>query len=273
MVTAVRASPEDPHPIVSRLLRLDRVIAETARQSGVSRRLLRDRVALHLPLLYPHEWGDESAEHALVHRMAALLPLSLMPPTTALRSPRELAFGLSGDAELRVYAAHHYLQSYRSDSIGFALRWDGRPVALATVAPVDQHTIRRMLVDAGSEPAAARMIARVWTADWCPANTVSYLLARVAAQMAHVSVRSLVTYVNPNLGYHGASYRASGWSALGSEPTLPYAYVDGEYVTMRRLAAATGTFDRAEQKLSLGSRLRFSTLELTRLLVFYRELV
>ncbi len=272
MIPAVSAVPEHPHSLVSRLLGLDRVIAEVACQSGVSQRLLRDRVALHLPLLYPHEWGEESAEHALVSRTAARLPPILTASTPAPTSPRELTFGVAGDDELRAYAAHHYLQSHRPDSSGFALRWEERPVAIATITIVDQHTIQRMLVKAGRKPAAARMLARVWTADWCPPNTISYLLARVAAQMAFSGVRSLVTYVNPNLGYRGVSYRASGWSQIGSEPTLPYAYVDGEYMTTRRLAAATGTFDRGEQEARLGARLRFCVLELTNLLVFHREI-
>jgi hypothetical protein len=47
-------------------------------------------------------------------------------------------------------------------------------------------------------------------------------------------VESLVTWVNPNLGFHASSYRAANWSYLGCEPTV-YRYINADYFTARQL--------------------------------------
>jgi hypothetical protein len=51
-------------------------------------------------------------------------------------------------------------------------------------------------------------------------------------------VSDYVTYVNPNMGFTGSSYRASGWHLLGTEPGTTYRYLDERYITDRALSAA-----------------------------------
>ncbi len=45
----------------------------------------------------------------------------------------------------------------------------------------------------------------------------------------------LVTYINPNLAFSGASFRAANWVPLGRETGTRYAYWDRRYITDRRV--------------------------------------
>lgn len=255
--------------LLVRLAALEQIIADQAVAVGVSARLLRDRVGLHLPLLYPEQWENAAAERALVERIARVLPADLPRPGSLPRSPRECEVRPLAEAELVALAPHHYLQSHRAGSASLALTWGDDVAALATVVAVDQAPIIELLAN---EARDSRLVARVWAASWCPANAISYLLSRVGEQQMKLGVRSLVTYVNPNLGYTGASYRAAGWNQIGSEPSRGYAYLDGVYVTVRELATLTHSLDPQVQQARAGSRLRFSTFPLAPLAIYQRTL-
>lgn len=118
----------------------------------------------------------------------------------------------------------------------------------------------------------ARVVSRVFAFEGAPKNSISYLLSRVARAERRRGVTDLLTYVNPNMGFTGNSYRASGWRLLGKETGTTYRYLDGRYITDRRLEAEFGKHnDRTYQKL-LGARFSFSTMPLAPLLVFHMGL-
>jgi hypothetical protein len=72
--------------------------------------------------------------------------------------------------------------------------------------------------------------------DWAPRNTVSHLLSRVNSWIRTQlpEVRALLTFLNPNLGFSGTAFKASGWKPyLELEPMS--AYFDDNYVSYRDL--------------------------------------
>jgi hypothetical protein len=72
----------------------------------------------------------------------------------------------------------------------------------------------------------------------------------------------LITYLNPNLGFTGASYKASNWHVIGIELGNRYAYLDGRYITDRRLAAL------ARDELA---RVEYSQMQFRPLLIYGRD--
>jgi hypothetical protein len=67
--------------------------------------------------------------------------------------------------------------------------------------------------------------------------------------------RLLLTYVNPNFGFTGVSYRASNWIRIGEEHGTHYYYVDDVYITDRELARTAGSLNPAVLYKRFGARL------------------
>lgn len=157
------------------------------------------------------------------------------PPEAPSLSELEVRIIKQQDAE-PVLAHFHYLRSFREDSVSVAALYKHRIVALCSVSPLDLSALaRRLRIDSFRE---AAMISRVFAFDWAPRNVISYLLARTDESKAVSSnVRVLLTYLNPNMGFTGASYKAANWVQLGLETGTRYAYLHGEYITDRRLSS------------------------------------
>src|SRR5262249_44053150 len=78
--------------------------------------------------------------------------------------------------------------------------------------------------------------------------SISSLLARVRRALisSHPQVRALLTYMNPNLGFTGSSYRADNWALLGKEEGTRDLYVHGNYLTDREVLLRFGeSFEQA----------------------------
>lgn len=143
----------------------------------------------------------------------------------------------------------HYIRSFRRTSKHFGLvreRVDDTywPVALASLAPLDVQSIldvqdialdKQSLSQSIQERALA--LSRVYAFPNCPHNALSFLFAKLRKwlQEHETDYEYLLTYVNPNLGFTGASYRADNWTLLGSEKGIVYKYLDNDYVTDRAL--------------------------------------
>jgi hypothetical protein len=174
-----------------------------------------------------------------LHRQRA----SELEPLRALAArPRELPTidqldvkVIDRDFAAPVFEHFHYLRSFRPDSVSVAALHAERVVALCSISPFDLTTIgERLPVRTAAE---AAVVSRVFAFDWAPRNVISYLLARTQHSPAvGGDVRVLVTYLNPNLGFTGASYRAANWLRVGLEAGTRYAYLNGNYITDRRLA-------------------------------------
>lgn len=215
----------------------------------------------------------QSTADLLIRELAQELPdSSLWKLTDAIYSPRALHFRRLNPAEANsIMETFHYLRSPREDSFPYGLHTAaGQLTALATSSPLDVEAIRSLLRDQG-HLGEARVISRVFAFDGAPRNTISYLLAKIREEERALTSH-LVTYVNPNMAFTGASYKASGWTLLGTEAGTKYRYLDHRYITDRRLKSRFGTCDDAVLAQTLGHRFSTSTMPLQPLLIFHLSL-
>lgn len=189
-------------------------------------------------------------------------------------SPRELnVHALDSDTARTVMQRFHYLRSPRTDGRAYGLSTGTNGlVALCVSSPVDVARLHDLLASDGHAQGRARVISRVFAFEGAPSNSISYMLSRVAREEWRLGVTDLATYVNPNMGFHGSSYRASGWQLLGIESGTKYRYIDSRYITDRELAARFRAHsDEAYQRL-LGGRFAASAMPFEPLLVFHSRL-
>ena len=189
----------------------------------------------------------------------------------SLSSPRSLHFhDLDARKARDVMQRFHYLRSPRTDGRAYGLSTDtGRLVALCVSSPLDVEPLRGVLAKRGRPTETARVVSRVFAFEGAPRNTISYMLARAAQEEKKLGVTDFITYVNPNMGFTGSSYRASGWQLAGSEPGTKYRYLDGRYVTDRELIAEFGKHTDEEFHYLFGPRFAVSVMHLSPLLVFH----
>jgi hypothetical protein len=198
---------------------------------------------LHLPrIAYPDGTIDEVRALAEIARIRAWRAAELEPVRGMAQPPPKLPqldqlsvqFVPRPDAE-PIVSRFHYLRSFREDSTNLAAIYKHRIVALCSISPLDLQQLGRNLpIDSAQQVA---VISRVFAFDWAPRNVLSYLLSR--AQQSRVvgeEVRLLLTYLNPHMGFTGASYKAANWQRLGIEFGTRHAYLRGRYITDRRLA-------------------------------------
>jgi hypothetical protein len=239
--------------VTARRIAVDPEHVEEALPSLSARRLPTKRDLLlqgllHLPrIASPDGTVSSSAAISELERLEALRREELRPyAALAVRPSR-----LPGVEELEVQSvapeimepilAHfHYLRSFRPDSVGLAAVWGQRVVAVCTVSPLDLPNVAQRLGGIATDQLA--VISRVFAFDWAPKNTISFLLSRVEKQLT--DRRLLLTYVNPNMGFTGASYRAANWTRVGIETGTRYAYLAERYITDRQHTALSPTEKR-----------------------------
>jgi|GEM_PF-1923945 len=191
--------------------------------------------------------------HALrVDEIKPYKDLAATPPAIPTISEIDVRVIHQDDAE--PIASHfHYLRSFRRDSVYVAAVAASRIVALCSISPFDLPHIAGKLVMVSPDEVA--VVSRVFAFDWAPRNTISFMLARAEAL---TSTRMLLTYLNPNMGFTGASYKAANWQSVGFETGTRYAYLNARYTTDRQLSALP-----PEERLAVQfSRMRLLPLEL-----------
>lgn len=261
-----RVAPQDPA--------LLECTERTARGTNLPSRPLHLQALLQLPRL-AGERGivPVSLVEALVAELAEELPPKLeWFVRGAGSSPRQLHFHEVDRARAHdVMKRFHYLRSPRMDGRAYGLSTDnGCLVALCVSSPLDVPRLCEMLVEHYRDmPLGVRVVSRVFVFEGAPINSISHLLSRAARAERDQGVTDFVTYVNPNMGFTGVSYRASGWRLLGDEPGTTYRYIDGRYMTDRNLAAAFGRHDDNTYRRLLGPRFAVSSMPLASLLVFH----
>jgi hypothetical protein len=196
----------------------------------------------------------------------------LTPPADPPTSPLETPLVVVDEEEARIiFENFHYLRSFRQESthLGLRLPGGGRLMALLTLSDFDLPGIGEALPEA-IHPAEIAVVSRIYSFEWAPANTLSHLLAGASkwAKQARPDTKTLLTYVDPNMGFTGASYRAANWIRVGREWGTRYAYLDGHFVTERALTAHFGTADPLTLSRRLGDRLRLSNIDLLPLSVY-----
>jgi hypothetical protein len=234
------------------------------------------RLLLHLPrdagadaIVETRLAADESERLAAeISKVTSPYSSWQQPPRTGEVRLSDLELVEVDEATARVVLERfHYLRSFRlgSEHIGGILRDgnDERLVALLTLSALDVPTIAEHLPD-GVAQAETTVLSRVFAFDWAPRNTLSFLMARLTRELRRrpTPPRLLVTYLNPNVGFTGASYRAANWVLWAREIGARYAYLDGRYATDRELARSFGTSDPAALAATLGDRIAFSRMPL-----------
>ncbi|HYI23160.1 MAG TPA: hypothetical protein VEX62_11035 [Candidatus Limnocylindrales bacterium] len=199
----------------------------------------------------------------------------LVAPRPAIKSPRDLTFSRVSEADTTVVLERfHYLSSHRPHAQSYGLlTTDQRIVALATLSHQDIQPIGEAFAPYVA-PTQVLVVSRVFAFDWSPPNTISHLLGLLAKVTRQIRprVRLLITYLNPNLGFTGASYRASNWHLIGEENGTRYAYVDGVYATDRQLIRRWQTADPTRLAEILGPRFSVSAAVLLPLQLYASSL-
>jgi hypothetical protein len=257
------------------------IIEREAGEARIPASNLELQLLLYLPrLVEDGRWPDAEAFAAEARRLCRLMrPLIepyadwLEPPSDAPKSPRDAVFAGVDEAEARIVLERfHYLASFRKNSQHFGLRTPvaNRQVSLITVSPFDLFNIADKVPgirDPGTEIA---VVSRFYSFDWAPRNATSYLMGRTNAWLKanRPTVKVLVTYVNPNMGFSAASFKASNWLHFGREWGTRYAYLDGRYTTDRELVHHFGVADPAVLRDRLGARFETSNMRLAPLSLY-----
>jgi hypothetical protein len=255
---------------------LTAITAEVASSEKVPFRALHLQALLHLPRIADQN-GQVPTEAA---RDETIGVARLVPPDSEWGWPEESPAGewrvrpVDESVARPILERFHYLRSFRTNSRHFGLYRDGSgyPVALASTSANDVKLLGSMATRNGIPVAQSRVVSRVFGFPAAPHNAISMLLGQVGRFEHRNGIRMLLTYVNPNLGFNGGSYRASNWTLAGEEPGTAYDYVDGSYETGRALQHRYGTTDPSQLGEVLGSRYERSKMPLLPLSVFAIEL-
>lgn len=249
------------------------LIRWAAETTGRPTRAFELHALLHLPAIASQDGTINRADAIdLLMRLSDDLPCSSDWPVAPHGDLGDMAVAhVDGEVASEVMSRFHYLRSPRDDGRHYGLfASGGELVALGVTSPCDVPFLRQLLKDRTEDCESIRVLSRVYCFPGAPRNAVSSLLARLAKQERLRGVRDLLTYVDPNMGFSGASYKASGWSELGQEVGTTYRYVNGRYITGRELARRFGHSLLQDQARWSAMRLTTSRMELRPLLVFHR---
>lgn len=147
---------------------------------------------------------------------------------------------LSDDLTKPILDCFHYILSFRENSthLGLKLRpSDEWPVIMVSLSPFDLRNIAPALTLSSGQIMPALILSRVFAFPVAPRNAFSFLMSKVRQWLidAYPEVEVLLTYVNPNIGFSGASYKADNWKLIGEEHGTRYLYLEGNYKTDRFL--------------------------------------
>ncbi len=215
--------------------------------SGIAGRDIEKQLLLHLPQFSQSELGDPNIVRGEAERLAT--KLQARRRNYVRWSDQSRIHNLTAsNLRLRecepamaqiVHERFHYLGSYHPGIVHLGLYMIGGdgdlPIALASLAPMDIRRLDPVL--SREEKKQTLIVSRVFAFDWAPRNTISFLLGRVYNWVKRnlSEIRTLLTFLNPNLGFSGSSFRAANWkSFLEIEPAC--AYLAGDYVSYRTLA-------------------------------------
>jgi hypothetical protein len=169
----------------------------------------------------------------------------------------------------------HYLHSVRDDdtfAFGAFVEGEEMPFAIVAYAPVGRKYKRDMLKAAGVELGSTIELTRAWNSEHAPKNTMSLLYAYAHANIQKLFLHNrkqtltVVTAVNPNLGFKGSAFRAVGFSLIGHKPTAFYYLIDSAgnrtFTTRRDLSKALKKKNAAKIEYSTAQFPLLSTKEL-----------
>lgn len=155
----------------------------------------------------------------------------------------------------------HYLRIPRRKSLHWALvepTFPGAPIAYFCISPSGYDARRWDLPAlAGLDAPTTAFLSRSYSSPLAPRNAISFLMGRVRKEMVISSphTRHLITTVDSELGFNGASYSASGFRLVGRTPPTLRMYLDGKHCTPGQLFHRFGSADLDHLRDMLGDRL------------------
>lgn len=205
------------------------------------------QLSLHLPRLAAAQVEDRESVIAEAQRLAQRLErlhaphlgqVPSAPPATVRL--RDLQFHrLTEDVARSILNGFHYILSFREDSLHFGLQHQAHewPLVMATLSPFDLSNVEPALTQAQRQVVRPLVLSRVFAFPAAPRNAFSYLMSNVRQWLAdhHPGVGVLLTYINPNVGFSGSSYKADNWELMGEEYGTRYLYLEDDYKTDRFL--------------------------------------
>jgi hypothetical protein len=220
---------------------------------------LQHRLLLHLPRFSPVEldaWGLDAETERLATVIAAeqarYRDWTTMQRIVSLEKSHSFVREVSLDVARVIHEKFHYIGNFRGGThLGAYHNTDTVPFVMATVSVTDLELLKTDLTSDALQ--RTMFVSRIYAFQWAPPNSISYLLGAIRRRLFESSgITALFTWVNPNLGFRAASYRASNWHLYARHP-LRYRYVDGKYVTARQFC---------EMLPVAPSRVQFSQVEL-----------
>lgn len=212
--------------------------------AGVSDKDLLTQLHLHLPRLSFEALGDpaeieqeaQRLARVMVHRKQGYEHWARQPKIESLEK-RSLYFGVCDAQDARIIQERfHYIAAYHEGIAHFALYAPAAPnvpMAVASLSPMDVSRLEGFFPYV-QQKAQAAILSRVFAFDWAPMNTISYLLGQTYRWVRKnlSSVKVLLTFVNPNLGFTGTSLLASNWKPW-LEVETKYLYIADRYIPYR----------------------------------------
>jgi len=251
------------------------ILSGIAAEYGLSTNELSHRALQQLLRLSRKELQDWVIVSKEAERVAQLVKRTRNKYKCLFETPKErinlteLSFKKVPDNLARVVNKElHYIGYNRSRSVFLGLfldnsRYHGKLVSMITISPFDLHHVSPFLPE-GVDFQNVLVVSRTFAFDWAPRNCISYMMGRTFRWLKQNEphVKLLLTYLNPNLCFSGASYKAANWILFGREPNLRYAYLDKNYITLRELRKKFRTSDLVVLKKSLRNRLKLSECKL-----------
>ncbi len=84
--------------------------------------------------------------------------------------------------------------------------------------------------------------------------------------------QNIITYLDKNVGFNGAQYKASNFRLIGYEKKSNYLFLNGTYITSRELIRLFGTANFVHLKSQLRGRIEKSSFELIPLEIYFISL-
>jgi len=256
------------------------IIREIASKQSIRARDLELQVLLYLPrLIYDNHLPDNDIFINEVKRLSSIIKQKIRLYIDWLKLPSNPPLSIRNTNFIKIprskariiHERFHYLSSYRINSLHFGLDTldENRLVTLVTLSPFDLEHIAKKLPPEINAPEVL-VVSRVFSFDWAPKNASSYIMSRIFKWIKQIkpTIKLLITYINPNIGFTGASYKASNWILLGREWGTRYVYLDGKYITDRELVRRFGTSEAKSLQKMKSTRFEISKIDLVPLLIY-----
>jgi hypothetical protein len=221
---------------------LQTICIDITRDTIIPARDLQRCLYLHLPRFTPEQLVDRrtllnDAERLLqimIDNREPCLNLTSQDKLLDFRKEDIIFNEVNNELAQTIYANFHYLGTGREGIAHLGLyhkRVPEIPMALMTLSEMDIQHLKYELSDKQNQ---VLVVSRSFAFDWAPRNSISFLTSQIRSwiKQRRSTVAMLLTYINPNLGFTGASYAASGWHLYGRKDIF-YRYLHDRYLTYR----------------------------------------